>query len=277
MVTMNLVARLEQFRAEQQKLSWQGTFKDYFELVTENPRIARLAHARIYDMLIEQGFETNRVGEKSYAFFDDELFGIDRPLQQLVDYFSSAARRLEVRKRILLLMGPVGGGKSTIVSMLKRGLEAYTRGDQGAIYAIAGCPMHEDPLHLIPDELRPEIQREHGLYIEGDLCPVCRYRLDHDWKGDISGVTTTSGLAWKIPGRVGDSPLIGCGLYVDNEVGAAGSTGRGEECIYINGAHTVVENMRRGMAPGEAALDAVKRVAARYGNNLAELRSISMS
>jgi len=98
-----------------------------------------------------------------------------------------------------------------------------------------------------------------------------------DAKGDISGVTTTSGLAWKIPGRVGDSPLIGCGLYVDNDIGAAGSTGRGEECIYINGAHTVVENMRRGMSPTDAALDAVKRVAARYGNNLAELRSIDIN
>ncbi len=98
-----------------------------------------------------------------------------------------------------------------------------------------------------------------------------------DANGDISGVTTTSGLAWKIPGRVGDSPLIGCGLYVDNEVGAAGSTGRGEECIYINGAHTVVENMRRGMSPTEAAMDAVKRVAARYGNNREELSSIGIN
>ena len=95
--------------------------------------------------------------------------------------------------------------------------------------------------------------------------------------GDISGVTTTSGLAWKIPGRVGDSPLIGCGLYVDNEVGAAGSTGRGEECIYINGAHTVVENMRRGMSPTDAAMDAIKRVAARYNSNLDELRKIGLN
>ncbi len=98
-----------------------------------------------------------------------------------------------------------------------------------------------------------------------------------DANGDISGVTTTSGLAWKIPGRVGDSPLIGCGLYVDNEVGAAGSTGRGEECIYINGAHTIVENMRRGMSPTEAAMDAVKRVAARYGNNQDELSSMGIN
>jgi N4-(beta-N-acetylglucosaminyl)-L-asparaginase len=98
-----------------------------------------------------------------------------------------------------------------------------------------------------------------------------------DANGDISGVTTTSGLAWKIPGRVGDSPLIGSGLYVDNEIGAAGSTGRGEECIYINGAHTVVENMRRGMNPTEAALDAIKRIAHRYGNNKEELRKFDIN
>jgi N4-(beta-N-acetylglucosaminyl)-L-asparaginase len=98
-----------------------------------------------------------------------------------------------------------------------------------------------------------------------------------DANGNLSGVTSTSGLAWKIPGRVGDSPLVGCGLYVDNEVGAAGSTGRGEECIFINGGHTVVENMRRGMSPVEAALDAVKRVSARYDNNLEELSSIQIN
>src|SRR5918992_877275 len=120
---MNLVARLEQHRAEQQKLAWQGTFQEYFELVLANPKLARLSHARVFDMLVEAGVEANALGEKSYRFFDEELFGIDRPLQQLVDYFASAARRLEVRKRILLLMGPVGGGKSTIVSLLKRGLE----------------------------------------------------------------------------------------------------------------------------------------------------------
>ncbi len=98
-----------------------------------------------------------------------------------------------------------------------------------------------------------------------------------DANGDISGVTTTSGLAWKIPGRVGDSPIIGAGLYVDNEVGAAGSTGRGEENIYINGGHTVVEMMRRGMSPTDAALEACKRVAARYGNNLEELKEIDIN
>ena len=98
-----------------------------------------------------------------------------------------------------------------------------------------------------------------------------------DTNFDISGCTTTSGLAWKIPGRVGDSPLIGCGLYVDNDTGAAGSTGRGEECIYINGGRTVVEYMRQGKAPEQACLDALKLVAARYGNDLAKLQEIDVN
>jgi N4-(beta-N-acetylglucosaminyl)-L-asparaginase len=94
---------------------------------------------------------------------------------------------------------------------------------------------------------------------------------------DISGVTTTSGLAWKIPGRVGDSPLIGCGLYVDNDTGAAGSTGRGEEVIYINGSRTVVEYMRRGMSPEQACLEALKLIAARYGNDQNKLKDIDVN
>jgi len=97
-----------------------------------------------------------------------------------------------------------------------------------------------------------------------------------DGRGDISGVTTTSGLAFKLPGRVGDSPLIGCGLFVDNEVGAAGSTGRGEECIKINGAHTIVEAMRRGTSPTEACREAVQRVAATYGNDRATLAKFNI-
>ena len=95
-------------------------------------------------------------------------------------------------------------------------------------------------------------------------------------RGDISGTTTTSGMAFKIPGRVGDSPLIGCGLFVDNEIGAAGSTGRGEECIKINGAHTVVEMMRRGASPADACLEACKRVTASYNGNLAKLRKFNI-
>ncbi len=96
-------------------------------------------------------------------------------------------------------------------------------------------------------------------------------------RGEISGVTTTSGLAWKIPGRVGDSPIIGAGLYVDPDVGGAGSTGRGEENIRVAGAHTIVENMRHGMAPKEACLDCLKRIAKNYGDDEARLAKFDIN
>jgi N4-(beta-N-acetylglucosaminyl)-L-asparaginase len=96
-------------------------------------------------------------------------------------------------------------------------------------------------------------------------------------KGEMSGVTTTSGLAWKIPGRVGDSPILGAGLWVDQDVGAAGSTGRGEENIRVAGAHTIVENMRRGMTAKDACLDALKRVARNFGNDEKRLLHFDLS
>jgi serine protein kinase len=179
---MDLLEKLERYRREESRLNWEGTFADYFDLVVKNPRIADLSHARVYRMIQSAGVGGSE-GSRSYKFFDEDLFGLERPLQQLVEYFSSAARRLEVRKRILLLMGPVGGGKSTIVTLLKRGLERYTRTDDGAVYAIKGCPMHEEPLHLIPDVLRPEVEKEYGIYVEGDLCPVCRLRLREELDG----------------------------------------------------------------------------------------------
>ncbi len=96
-------------------------------------------------------------------------------------------------------------------------------------------------------------------------------------RGEMSGVTTTSGLAWKIAGRVGDSPLPGAGLWVDQDVGAAGSTGRGEENIRVVGAHTIVENMRHGMSPKEACLDALRRVARNFGNDAARLARFDLA
>jgi N4-(beta-N-acetylglucosaminyl)-L-asparaginase len=92
-----------------------------------------------------------------------------------------------------------------------------------------------------------------------------------DAKGDISATTTTSGLSWKIPGRVGDSPIIGAGCYVDNEVGAAGSTGKGEENIKISGGHTIIEMMRQGKSPTDACMEALARVAHNYKNDKRKL------
>ena len=185
---MDLMHRLEQYRSEEEKLAWKGRFGEYFDLVTSNPHVCQLSHARLSNMILQAGYEAGPDGAKTYNFFSRDLFGLDKTLQQLVEYFNSAARRLEVRKRILLLMGPVGGGKSTIVTLLKRGLEEYSRSPEGAVYAIKGCPMHEEPLHLVPDALRPDIFKEYGIYIEGDLCPVCRQALHDTYNNRIEDV-----------------------------------------------------------------------------------------
>lgn len=178
---------LEAHRRDRERLVWEGTFREYFELVSSSTRLSALSHARICDMILSAGVEKIAEGSHyelaKYKFFSDELFGIEEPIAKIVEYFKSAAQRLEVRKRILLLMGPVGGGKSTIVAMLKRGLEHYTRTEAGSLYAIKNCPMHEEPLHLIPLELRPEIEKHYGMYIEGELCPQCRYNLEHTYQG----------------------------------------------------------------------------------------------
>ncbi|HEY2420946.1 MAG TPA: PrkA family serine protein kinase [Neobacillus sp.] len=185
---MDIFERIASYRAENDRLAWSGTFKQYIELLRKDPSPAKTAHSRVYDMIKSHGVEDIN-GRKRYKFFEQEIFGLDRAVEKLVEeYFHSAARRLDVRKRILLLMGPVSGGKSTLVTLLKRGLEQYSRTDAGAVYAVEGCPMHEDPLHLIPLELRPEIEKELGVRIEGNLCPSCQMRLRNDYAGDIEQV-----------------------------------------------------------------------------------------
>ncbi|WP_339240903.1 PrkA family serine protein kinase [Paenibacillus sp. FSL R5-0517] len=185
---MNIFERVAEHRAESDRLTWNGTFEDYIELLREDPTPAMTAHARVYEMIESFGVEEVG-GQKRYKFFEQEIFGLDRSIEKLVEeYFHSAARRLDVRKRILLLMGPVSGGKSTLVTLLKRGLEQFSRTKKGAIYAIDGCPMHEEPLHLIPLELRPEVEKEIGVRIEGNLCPSCQMRLRTEYGGDISKV-----------------------------------------------------------------------------------------
>ena len=183
----NISDLLEIHRRDRERLAWEGSFRDYFELAVQQPNLSKLSHARICDMILDSGVEKLHEGSRDelnrYNFFSEELFGIEEPIQKIVEYFKSAGQRLEVRKRILLLMGPVGGGKSTIVTMLKRGLEQYTRTEKGAVYAIKDCPMREDPMHLIPPELRSEVANRYGIYIEGELCPQCRFNLENVYKG----------------------------------------------------------------------------------------------
>jgi len=185
---MDILKRISEYRSQEEQLAWSGTFADYLELVRERPYVTMTAHARVYAMIKAAGVDVVD-GVKRYRFFEKEIFGLERALEKLVEeYFHSAAMRLDVRKRILLLMGPVSGGKSTIVTMLKRGLEQFSRTDEGAVYAIEGCPMHEEPLHLIPHGLRPEVEKELGVKIEGNLCPSCQMRLKTEYGGRIEDV-----------------------------------------------------------------------------------------
>ncbi|HEY3319084.1 MAG TPA: serine protein kinase [Planctomycetota bacterium] len=192
----------EQYRA----LTWEGTYDDYLDLVIKDPRITRNAHQRLYDMIISFGQEEvteHREKVTRYKFFSDPIsigrdgiFGLDRSLMRLVSVIKSAAMGYGTERRVLLLHGPVGSAKSTIVRLLKKGLETYSKTDRGAIYSfswmipdmqgqdsIQPCPMHEDPLKLIPPELREKVATEinnkaksdYKVLIDGDLCPFCRY------------------------------------------------------------------------------------------------------
>jgi serine protein kinase len=164
---------------------------EYLELVRENPQLSKLAHKRLYDMIADKGtvevdLEQNprlkRIfkGEKLrvFNFFADEFFGMEKTINQIVRYFHSASLKGEESRQVLYLVGPVGSGKSSLVERLKKGLEQLT-----SFYAIEGCPMHEEPLHLVPRHLRKEFSKMLGSEIEGDLCPVCRYRLKEDFQG----------------------------------------------------------------------------------------------
>ena len=185
---MDILKKIEKYREEEQRLKWEGTFADYLEIIKENPLVAQSAHSRVFNMIKDSGIEEDD-GKKTYSFFSRELFGLEESLERLVEeYFHPAAKRLDVRKRILLLMGPVSGGKSTLVTMLKKGLEAYSLTDNGAVYAIKGCPMHEDPLHLIPHHLRDDFYREYGIRIEGSLSPLNVMRLEEEYGGRIEDV-----------------------------------------------------------------------------------------
>jgi serine protein kinase len=230
---LQLVTELQN-RKHFQDLHWSGSFSEYLDLVAHNPRITRNGFQRIYDMIMSYGAEEFIDAKKRlirYNFFsdmsfdqDDAIFGLEIPLMRLVNFFKAAAQGYGTEKRVLLLHGPVGSSKSTIVRRLKKGLEHYSRTEDGALYTFdwymgelkelnnghvphaewQPCPMHEEPLHLIPRELREHFatqlneghhEDDHTVTIVGDLCPACRYnfrdlmlRYEGDWSKVIKHV-----------------------------------------------------------------------------------------
>lgn len=182
---MDFLKKVQSYREEEENLKWEGTFGEYLDMLRERPYLAQSAHSRVYNMIKHAGIEEQN-GRVHYKFFDDQIFGLEEAMEKLVEeYFHPAAKRLDVKKRILLLMGPVSGGKSTLVTLLKRGLERFSHTDEGAVYAIKGCPMHEDPLHLIPQHLREDFSEEFGVRIEGNLSPLNLMRLEQEYGGRI--------------------------------------------------------------------------------------------
>ncbi len=200
-------------------LHWEGSFQDYLDIVAANPAVLRSAFERVYDMILSFGSEEYTENKEKiirYKFFSDPLgggrdaiYGLDRALMTLVNVFRSAAHRYGTERRVLLLHGPVGSSKSTIVRLLKRGLEHYCRTDEGVLYTFSWvlpgeqgeeehpCPMHEEPFRLIPSSLRasaldrliPEPRPGRPVLVEGELCPYCRFTLRElltryagDWK-----------------------------------------------------------------------------------------------
>src|SRR5215467_10606453 len=193
---------IKEDRAARESKLWRGTFLEYLDLVRDDPSVPKLAHARLHDTIMRVGTldiheaDDPRVKRlykdeslKVYNFFRDEFFGIEKTIAQIVRYFHSASLKGEESRQVLYLMGPVGSGKSSLVEKLQRGLE-----EADAVYAIEGCPMFEEPLHLIPRHLRKEFEKMLGVHVEGDLCPVCRYRLKEEFGGRYEEVPVVSRL-----------------------------------------------------------------------------------
>ena len=180
---LTVEAIISEAESEATRYSWEGTFKDYLRIVWEDPSKSRLSHAYIHDAIVAEGSGVTPDGDRVYDLFQDEIFGLEEPLDRIVQYFSASAQRFEVRKRILLLLGPPASGKSTVTEFIKSAMEAHSRSDDGIVYAIKGCPMQEDPLHLIPGSLRTQLREQRGIHIEGDLCPRCRYMVNSEYQG----------------------------------------------------------------------------------------------
>ena len=175
----SLIRSLSDFTKQHRAAHWAGSFAAFLEgvLPADARGIARSSHQYMWDML--------RARE---GLFAEELFGIDQTLERVMDYFKAASAGSEVGRRLLLLLGPPSGGKSTMVILLKRGLEAYSHTDAGALYGIHGCPVHESPLHLVPHTMRGQFRSTYGVEITGELCPYCTTRVQTEFGGDFMQV-----------------------------------------------------------------------------------------
>ncbi|BBB92717.1 MAG TPA: PrkA family serine protein kinase [Methylomusa anaerophila] len=199
MADFDFISLIHQDREERKHEHFSGTLLDYLAIIKENPQGVMLSHQRMYELLTAPGVDIVKTEEnprlkriygndilRKYKFFDDSFFGIDKSIMKIMRYFHSAAMKGEESRQVLYLVGPVGAGKSSLMEALKKALEMST-----PIYVIKDCPMREEPLHLLPKHLRPQFEELLGVKIEGDLCPVCRYRLKTEYNGEYERYPVT--------------------------------------------------------------------------------------
>ncbi|HLQ86543.1 MAG TPA: hypothetical protein VK110_10365, partial [Salinisphaeraceae bacterium] len=184
------VDSLAAYSRAQQAQRWEGSFNEYLrDIVSADPaRAARSSHQYIWDMVCWHGWDapTENDPVTHYKLFQEDLFGIDEALERVANYFKAASEGSEVGRRLLLLLGPPSGGKSSLVTLLKRGLETYSQTDEGALYAIKDSPIQESPLLLIPHNKRDEFQESYGVAISGELSPYTRSILNEHYDGDFT-------------------------------------------------------------------------------------------
>lgn len=192
MANVDIARIIQKDREERKNAAFEGSFLDYLNIVRERPEITILAHQRMYELITRMGVDVVNTEEnprlrriygndtlRKYKFFTEDFFGIDKTIMKIVRYFHSAAMAGEESRQVLYLVGPVGAGKSSLMEALKKALESSE-----PIYALKGCPMREEPLHLVPKHLRKEFEDILNIRIEGDLCPICRYRLRNEYNGE---------------------------------------------------------------------------------------------
>ena len=208
------VDSLVDYTKEHKAKHWEGTFGEFLRevLPTAPQALARTSHQYLWDMIRWHGSERSDEGEHitRYDLFANDLFGMDESLERVANYFKAASEGSEVGRRLLLLLGPPSGGKSSLVTLLKRGLEEYSLTDEGAMYAIKGSPIHENPLLLIPHSKRAEFRDTYGVNIEGELSPYTRAMLDEEYEGDFTKVPVERVF-------INEAGRVGVGTYAPHD------------------------------------------------------------
>jgi serine protein kinase len=236
--TIRQQANLTEYR----KKHWEGTLEQYLDIVREHPEVTRTAYQRLYDMILSHGTEEvyeNKEKVIRYKFFTefaarhaDAIYGLDRPLMQLANTFKSAAKCYGTERRVLLLHGPVGSSKSTIARLLKRGLEEYSRCDEGMLFSFSWKgpdgtwlkdPMHGEPLLLVPLDMRSAVLArinesrkpdEYHAQIKGDLSPYSRYMFNErllKYDGDVARMLSEEIKVYRL--TLSEQDRIGIGTF----------------------------------------------------------------